>query len=84
MVPPLTMLYDLVCPAVLTWSQFLAILSISCLVDNHVMEKVDIERYLGDISSVNGKINKNISARKAKGTGIIDKITSILQEICFR
>ena len=66
MVPPLAMLYDLVCPAVLTWSQFLAILSISCLVDNHVMEKVDIERYLGDISSLDGKINKNISARKAK------------------
>ena len=66
MVPPLAMLYDLVCPAVLTWSQFLAILSISCLVDNYVMEKVDIERYLGDISSLDGKINKNISARKAK------------------
>ena len=66
MVPPLAMLFDLVCPAVLTWSQFLAILSISCLVDNHVMEKVDIERYLGDISSLDGKINKNISARKAK------------------
>ena len=66
MVPPLAMLYDLVCPAVLTWSQFLAILSISCLVDNHVMEKVDIERYLGDISLLDGKINKNISARKAK------------------
>ena len=61
----------------------MAILSISCLVDNHVMEKVDKERYLGDISTVDGKINKNISARKAKGIGLIDKITSIFQEICF-
>jgi hypothetical protein len=44
------------------------------------MEK---EKYLGDIISVDGKNSKNIQARKGKAIGIINQITSILQDICF-
>ena len=46
-------------------------------------EKVNRERYLGDVISVDGRNTKNIESRKAKSKGIIDSITSILQEICF-
>ena len=48
-----------------------------------VVKEVQQERYLGDILSCDGKNQKNITARKNKGTGIITQIMSILEDICF-
>ena len=53
------------------------------LVGNHNLEKVDNDKYLGDIISVDGRNTKNIIARKGKAIGITNKIISILQEMCF-
>ena len=53
------------------------------LVGSHDLEKVDKEKYLGDIISVDGRNRKNINSRKEKAVGIINQITSILQDICF-
>ena len=53
------------------------------LVGSHDLEKVDKEKYLGDIISVDGRNRKNINSRKGKAVGIIIQITSILQDICF-
>ena len=53
------------------------------LVGSHNLEKVDKDKYLGDIISVDGRNTKNIIARKGKAIGITNKITSILQEMCF-
>ena len=47
------------------------------------VKEVQQERYLGDILSCDGKNQKNITARKNKGTGIITQIMSILEDICF-
>ena len=47
------------------------------------MEPVEEEKYLGDIISNNGKNTKNIEARKNRGTGIVNQIMSILEDICF-
>ena len=47
------------------------------------VEVADKEKYLGDILSNDGKNTKNILARKGKGLGVVDQITSILEEICF-
>ena len=41
------------------------------------------EKYLGDLISREGKNEKNIHARKAKGTGIVDQIISILDGSVF-
>ena len=41
------------------------------------------ERYLGDILTTNGKIDQNILARCNKGTGKVNEIMSMLQEISF-
>ena len=49
----------------------------------HTMETSEAEKYLGDIISNNGKNSKNIDARVAKGTGIVDNITSILGSTVF-
>ena len=53
------------------------------LVDEHTLEKVGKEKYLGDIISVDGRNSKNIAARKAKAIGIVNGIMSILQDVCF-
>ena len=47
------------------------------------VEVADKEKYLGVILSNDGKNTKNIFARKGKGLGVVDQITSILEEICF-
>ena len=44
----------------------------------HTMESSETEKYLGDLVSNNGRNEKNIKARKAKGTGIVDQIISIM------
>ena len=41
------------------------------------------ERYLGDIITHDGSNKKNITARKGKGFGIIEKIMEMLQELSF-
>ena len=51
--------------------------------DEHVVELVTEERYLGDIISKDGRNTKNVKARTAKGNGTINQIMSILEDICF-
>ena len=41
------------------------------------------EKYLGDVSSVDGKNNKNIAERVAKGCGITKQIMQKLEDIVF-
>ena len=38
---------------------------------------------MGNIISNDGKNTKNIAARKNRGTGIVNQIMSILEDICF-
>ena len=47
------------------------------------MEEVSEDKYLGDILSEDGKNLKNIIARRNRGTGSVNQILSILDEICF-
>ena len=41
------------------------------------------ERYLGDIITNDGKLNKNISDKVNKGNGAVNTIVSLLEEISF-
>ena len=52
-------------------------------VHGKVMESVDKERYLGDILSSDTKINLNFQDRQNKGTGNVNQIMSMLNEISF-
>ena len=45
------------------------------------MEDSDEEKYLGDLLTSDGTNAKNIKARKGKGFGIVDKISSMLEDI---
>ena len=56
---------------------------VDVLVDQHKIENVTHEKYLGDIISVDGQNTKNIEARVAKAQGIIKQIKSILEEMVF-
>ena len=47
------------------------------------MTKATKTKYLGDILSIDTKIDQNIKMRFEKGTGIVNQILSILKEICF-
>ena len=47
------------------------------------MEEKEEDKYLGDVISKDGKNMKNIKARIAKGTGIVNKILTIQVEIHF-
>ena len=49
----------------------------------HSMETVEKEKYLGDIISNDVKNTKNIAARTNRGTGVVNQIVSILEDICF-
>ena len=51
--------------------------------DEHKIENSNEERYLGDMITTDGKNFKNVSARKGKGFGIVDKILSILNDVYF-
>ena len=55
----------------------------SLKVHNADMLTSERERYLGDILTTNGKIDQNIIARCNKGTGKVNEIISMLQEISF-
>ena len=47
------------------------------------MKSVDQEKYVGDILSNDGKIDKNIQARQNKGQGYVNQIASMLKENSF-
>ena len=47
------------------------------------LDRSEEETYLGDVISKDGKNIKNILARKGKGLGVIDQISSMLENICF-
>ena len=47
------------------------------------IEVADKDTYLGDIITNDGKNTKNVQARKAKGMGVVNQISTILEEICF-
>ena len=47
------------------------------------MDESKEEKYLGNLITSDGSSSKNISARKNRGFGVIDKITSILEDISF-
>ena len=48
-----------------------------------IMEERTDEKYLGDLISKDGKNTKNIKARIRKGTGIVEKIMTMLEGIPF-
>ena len=49
--------------------------------DEYKIEDSAEERYLGDFITKDGKNTKNVSARKARGVGIVDKIFNYLNDI---
>jgi hypothetical protein len=51
--------------------------------NEHLIEKVSNERYLGDNLSKNGKNNKNIKERILKEMSSTNQIMSILEDILF-
>ena len=54
-----------------------------CFTGEEVIDETDSEKYLGDIISNDGKNMKNIKARVNKGTGIVNKILTLLEGIPF-
>jgi hypothetical protein len=52
-------------------------------VDGVKMNSVEKETYLGEILSSDGGLSANIEERCKKGTGIVNKIISILNEVTF-
>ena len=48
-----------------------------------LMEEKEDDKYLGDVISKDGKNIKNIKARIGKGTGIVNKILTMLDGIHF-
>ena len=49
----------------------------------HLMEKKEDEKYLGDVIATDGRNKKNVKSRIAKGTGIVNKILNMLDGIPF-
>ena len=47
------------------------------------MQNVSEDKYLGDILSCDAKNTKNVHDRFSKGNGIISKIFSIIDTLCF-
>ena len=47
------------------------------------INKVDSEKYVGDIISHTGKHTPNTKVRRSKGIGIVNEITSILDNLCL-
>ena len=56
---------------------------IDTFVGDFQIEDSDEEKYLGDLLTTDGTNSKNIKARKGKGFGIVNKISSMLEEIYF-
>ena len=51
--------------------------------EQHNIEKVLEDKYLGDILSVDGKNTKNIAAKISKAMGIVKKVRDILDNMCL-
>ena len=51
--------------------------------EEHNIENSEEERYLGDLITSDGKNTRNISARRARGIGIVDKIINYLNDVFF-
>ena len=47
------------------------------------IEKVNNEKYVGDIISHNGKHTSNITSRRSKGIGVVNEIVNILNSLCL-
>ena len=56
---------------------------IDSFVGDYRMKDSDEEKYLGDLLTSDGSNTNNIKARKGKGFGIVDKISSMLEDIYF-
>ena len=56
-------------------------IEIDALEGDHKIADSDEEKYLGDILTSDGSNAKNIKARQAKGFGIVDRISSMLEDI---
>ena len=54
-----------------------------CFTGKVDIEETDNEKYLGDIISKDGKNMKNVKARVSKGTGIVNKMMTMLEGIPF-
>ena len=51
--------------------------------DDHKLENVEKEKYLGDIITTDGNNMKNVEARRSKSVGIIKQINKMLNEVCY-
>ena len=51
--------------------------------EQHKIENVVDDKYLGDILSVDGKNTKNIAAKISKAIGIVKKVRDILDNMCL-
>ena len=49
--------------------------------EEYKIEDSEEERYLGDFITKDGKNSKNVSARRARGIGIVDKIFTYLNDV---
>ena len=52
-------------------------------IDDHKIENVEKDKYLGDIITTDGNNMRNVVARKAKSVGIIKQIHTMLNEVCY-
>ena len=52
-------------------------------VDDYKLEKVENEKYLGDVISADGTNTKNVISRQNKSYGINKQIGSMLREVCY-
>ena len=51
--------------------------------DDHKLENVEKDKYLGDIITTDGNNIKNVVARRAKSVGINKQINKMLNEVCY-
>ena len=51
--------------------------------EDHKIENVTKDKYLGDITSTNGSNMKNVLSRKYKSIGINKQIIKMLNDWCF-
>ena len=56
---------------------------IDAKMDDHKLENVEKEKYLGDIITTDGNNMKNVEARRSKSVGIIKQINRMLNEVCY-
>ena len=52
-------------------------------VHNKLIKEVDKDKYLGDVISNDGKLDKNISSRVGKLIGVTAQILNTLKELCL-